>query len=93
MLGMAMRAGKLVTGEEGVVLAIRQNKVNLVFLAEDASPNTTKKITDKSIYYKVPVMTVESRYELGHAIGKAERVVVGISDKGFANKMKTLAES
>lgn len=43
MLGLAMRARKLITGEELVVKAIRQGQVKLVILASDASANTRKK--------------------------------------------------
>ena len=51
MLGLAMRAGKLVTGEEAVVKEIRSQNAKLVFVAQDAGKNTHKKIQDKSTYY------------------------------------------
>lgn len=41
-LGMAMRAGKLVTGDEIVLKAVRKGEVHLVIIAGDASPNTKK---------------------------------------------------
>lgn len=85
-----MRAGKIVSGEEQVVLAIRHQEVRLVFITQDASENTKKKIIDKSTFYKVPYLFVDSRYDLGRAIGKEARVVVGIADKGFAKRMKEL---
>ena len=40
LLGLAMRAGKLVTGEELTLKDIRAQKVNLVFIASDAGKNT-----------------------------------------------------
>lgn len=43
MLGLAMRAGKIISGEELVLRDIRQQKVPLVFVASDASQNTQKK--------------------------------------------------
>ena len=48
LLGLAMRAGKLVTGEELTLKDIRANKAKFVFVAQDASENTRKKIKDKS---------------------------------------------
>ncbi|WP_193750814.1 ribosomal L7Ae/L30e/S12e/Gadd45 family protein, partial [Streptococcus infantis] len=48
LLGLAQRAGKIISGEEMVVKAIQDQKVRLVFLAHDAAPNLTKKIQDKS---------------------------------------------
>ncbi|WP_025028664.1 YlxQ family RNA-binding protein [Caldalkalibacillus mannanilyticus] len=90
MLGMAMRARKLIAGEELVISAIRQKKVHLVFISQDASDNTMKKVKDKSTYYKVALITVDSREELGQAIGKDQRVVVGVIDQGFAKQMIAL---
>ena len=43
MLGLAMRAGKLITGEEMTINEIRKRKVNLVIVTIDASENTQKK--------------------------------------------------
>ncbi|WCK52855.1 YlxQ family RNA-binding protein [Aneurinibacillus sp. Ricciae_BoGa-3] len=90
MLGLAMRARKIVTGEDIVVKAIRQGQVKLVILSNDASENTRKKVTDKCAYYKVPCIQHGSREVLGSALGKGTRVVVGITDSGFAKKIREL---
>lgn len=42
-LGLATRAGKLISGEEIVLKAIRSGEAKLVLLAGDASDNTRKK--------------------------------------------------
>ena len=89
LLGLAMRAGKLVTGEELTLKDIRAQKVNLVFIASDAGKNTQKSIKDKSLYYKIPCFDVFNSNELGHAIGKS-RMVIGIKDKGFSKKIEEL---
>ena len=44
LLSLVRKANKLITGEEFVTDAIRNKKVFLVFLANDAGVNTTKKI-------------------------------------------------
>ncbi|MCA0988081.1 YlxQ family RNA-binding protein [Guptibacillus algicola] len=87
LLGLAQRAGKLVSGEELVVKEIRRKHARLVLLADDASDNTKKKITDKATTYGIPVCIVAGRYELGHAIGKAQRVTIAVTDEGFAKKL------
>jgi ribosomal protein L7Ae-like RNA K-turn-binding protein len=92
LVGLATRARKITSGEELVVKEIQRNKVKLVLLSKDASANTEKKICDKCAFYKVPLRRVESRYELGQAIGKDARVVVGILDEGFAKKLNALLE-
>ena len=83
MLGLATRARKIVTGESFVVDAIRNKRVYLVFLASDAGKNTFKRVTDKAKYYNVDVCTTYTSYELSAAIGKDNRMVVGILDNGF----------
>jgi ribosomal protein L7Ae-like RNA K-turn-binding protein len=83
-LGLAMRAGKLVTGDEGVMNAIRSREAKLVILAIDASSNAQKKYRDKCGSYQIHLLESCSREELGSSIGKAERVVIAIMDSGFA---------
>ncbi|MGG5343781.1 YlxQ-related RNA-binding protein [Enterococcus sp. AZ192] len=89
LLGLAMRAGKLVTGEELTLADIRSNKAKFVFVAADASENTRKKIKDKCSYYKVPTDESFTQSEISHAIGRT-RMIVGINDQGFATKFKEL---
>ena len=88
LLGLATRAGKIVTGEEFCVMGIRSGEVKYLFLASDAGINTAKKITDKASFYKVEVNTMFNTQELSSAIGKQNRKVIGIKDIGFAKKMK-----
>ncbi|OXM17479.1 L7Ae/L30e/S12e/Gadd45 family ribosomal protein [Paenibacillus herberti] len=87
-LGMAMRAGKVVTGDETVLKTVRQGKASLVLVAADASANTKKKYRDKCASYGVFMAEAFSRDSLGQALGKEERVVVAITDRGFANMIR-----
>ena len=91
LLGLAQRAGRLISGEELVVDAIRKGQVKLVFLAQDAGPNLTKKITDKSKTYQVKVITAFSTLELSIAVGKS-RKVLAVTDAGFTKKMRSIME-
>lgn len=92
LLGLAARARKLVTGEELVIKEVRRKSVKMVLLSADASELTKKKILDKCAHYHVPVRIVADRKTLGHAIGKDERVVIGIIDDGFAKKVTALID-
>lgn len=87
-LGLAQRAGKLVTGDEIVLKAIRSQQTQLVFVASDASENTKKKFRDKCKTYGVPLAIGFTRDELGESLGKLDRVIVGVTDSGFAQLMK-----
>lgn len=87
LLGMAQRARKLATGEELVLNAVREGNVALIILAGDASERTQKTVTNKATYYKVPIIYAKDRYALGRVIGKEARVVVGVTDEGFAQAL------
>lgn len=89
LIGLAQRAGKVISGEELVIKSIRHQEARLVFLANDAGENLTKKLTDKSKYYQIEVSTVLNALELSMAIGKP-RKAIAIVDAGFSKKMRTL---
>ncbi|MFN7250797.1 MAG: YlxQ family RNA-binding protein [Anaerobacillus sp.] len=90
LLGLAARARKLVSGEELVIKSIRKKEVYLVIVANDASESTTKKLQDKCNFYNVTLKFAADRGQLGSAIGKHERVVVGVIDQGFAQKLLSI---
>ena len=87
-LGLALRAGKLVTGDETVLKTVRQGKAKLVFVASDASDNTKKKYRDKCATYKVILSEAFTRLELGLAIGREDQVLIALTDSGFANMIR-----
>ena len=86
-LGLASRARKIVTGET-LINKIRSNGVYFVVIASDASDNSKKKITDKCTSYNVDYFIAGNISELSKAIGKNNRVALGITDRGFAKNLK-----
>lgn len=90
LIGFAYKSRNLVSGEGITLEEIKKNKVKLVFLSKDASENTGKRIKDKSTARNILVCEIFDRYELGKAIGKDERVVIGITDRSFSNSMLTI---
>jgi ribosomal protein L7Ae-like RNA K-turn-binding protein len=91
-LGIAARAGKVISGEELVVKSIQKQNAKIVLLSKDASDNTKKKVTDKCLFYKIDLVWIENRNILGKAIGKEQRVVVAVNDQGFSKKLKELLD-
>jgi len=83
-LGLAMRAGKLVSGEAAVLKAVRNGEAHLVVMAQDASAGTAKKLADKCGSYNVPLAVGFTRFELGGAVGKPQGVMFAVTDPGFA---------
>ncbi|MBO8435147.1 MAG: ribosomal L7Ae/L30e/S12e/Gadd45 family protein [Tyzzerella sp.] len=93
LLGLCMRAGKVVSGEQGVEIAVKGKKAFLVIISSDASKNTMKKFKNSCEYYNVPYIVISDKYTLGSAIGKDNRAVIGITEEGFALKLKELSET
>lgn len=87
-LGLAKRAGHVISGTDMVTEGLRNNSIYLVFLARDTAINTTKKITDKAKTYNVDVNKNYSCNDLSQAIGKKNVHVIGIMDRGFAKLLK-----
>ncbi|PTQ56045.1 MAG: ribosomal protein L7Ae family protein [Candidatus Carbobacillus altaicus] len=84
-LGLAHRAGKIASGEDAVLEALRASRAHLVIVAGDASNRTKKIMQDKSRTYGVPLLVVAERTLLGWALGKSARAVLAVLDAGFAD--------
>jgi len=88
MIGMAMKAGKLASGESGTEKAVKTGKAALVIVSEAASENTKKKFRNMCDYYQVPIYFFGEKEELGHAIGKEFRASLAVLDEGLAKAIE-----
>lgn len=84
LVGLAAKAGKVVSGEFATEKAVKSQKASLVLTAEDASENTKKKFRDMCTYYQVPLYVIGSKEELGKAIGKEYRASLALTDENFS---------
>lgn len=87
LLGLATRAGLLVSGEDIVIDAMQKKKAKIVFLGSDASSNTLDKFQKKCFFYKVELNTMFTSEELSNSIGR-NRMVLAILDEGFHKSIK-----
>lgn len=83
-LGLACRAGAVVSGEYATEKAVKSGKAKLCIVATDASDNTRKLFNDKCSYYEVPIIELGTKDELGKAIGKDYRASAAVTDSSFA---------
>ena len=84
-IGLARKAGKLVSGTDFVCDAIRNKKIFLVVCSESVSDNTRKKISDCCAYYHTDLRFADvSKEALGKAIGKTFTACVGVADKNLS---------
>lgn len=87
LLGLATKAGKVVSGEFSTEKAIKSGKAFFVIIAEDASDNTKKAFSDSCSYYQVPFAIYGTKEELGHCIGKQMRASLAITEEGFGREI------
>lgn len=88
MLGLATRAGKVVSGEFSTEKAVKTGKASLVVVSSEASENTKKMFRNMCSFYKVPMYIYAPMEELGHAIGKGFRASLAVLDGGFARSLE-----
>ena len=92
MLGLCMRAGRIISGEKACVQAVRMGGVCLVVLDAAAAKNTTKSVTDACTFYEVPLVSAPAE-ELGFAIGKPGRMVAAVTDPSMADRILQLVKA
>lgn len=83
-LGLAMKAGKIASGEFQVEHAVKSGNAALVLVAKDASENTRKKFGNMCDYYRTPISRFGKMEELGMAIGKPFRATLAVTDGNLA---------
>lgn len=92
LIGLSFKAGKIVSGEDLVIKAMQQQKVKIVFVASDSSPQTIDKFEKKCFFYNVEVNGEFNTDQLSKAIGKPMRKIVAMTDKGFYEAFKRIKE-
>ena len=91
MLGIAMRAGALTLGTDGVLAEIAARRVAIVLLDEAASENTKKKFRDSCAFYGAELVeTAQDR--LGFAVGKPGRMCAAVAKGPLGEKLKSIAQ-
>ena len=90
MLGIAMRAGALTLGEDGVLKAISSGKAGLVLVDAGASDNTRKRFADSCAYYGAQLRLTQAG-RLAAAIGKPGRMSAAVKPGGLCDKLCALA--
>jgi len=88
-LGLAKRAGALISGENVVLDAIMSKKAKLVLVSADISDGSFKKFNDKCNSNNIELVKLEfDRYQIGAALGRGFRVCVALTDKNFVSMIK-----
>ena len=86
LLGLALRGGNLVVGEEPVEAVARARDARVLLLASDAADNTRRRVehfaeAGQCLWLRVPF----TKAELGRAVGRSSAAVTAVTDIGLAN--------
>ncbi len=84
MISMAMKAGKLVSGEFACEQAIKDGSGCLCVIATDASVNTKKSFSNSCEFYGIKYIEYGTKESLGHAIGKEYRASIVVCDENLS---------
>ncbi|KKM11798.1 hypothetical protein SY88_06300 [Clostridiales bacterium PH28_bin88] len=87
LLGFAQRAGKVISGEVATRIQLskrRKRRLKLLILAEDTAPEVQRQYMALAQKQGVAMLVAGRKEELGLAIGKSPRAIVGIWDEHFA---------
>jgi ribosomal protein L7Ae-like RNA K-turn-binding protein len=83
-LALANKAGQTVSGSDMVMDAVRHtNRVGLVIIAADTSPDIAAKIARLAERQQIPHLSLLDRDTIGAVLGKGLRSVVAIKPGGF----------
>ena len=84
ILGLCQKAGKLISGSTQCEKVIRAKKAALVIISSEASKATADKFHYLCKSHNIRILTIGTKKELGHAIGKGSRTLVTVLDSGFS---------
>ena len=84
-LGLAMKAGKCVSGDFAVEKAVREGLARLVLLDETASQSTKERYHRLCTRVGVEIVTLTA---LGQAIGKPARMIAALTDDNMCRMMQ-----
>ena len=95
MLGLAMRAGKVIVGTEQICIALSKGKIRLALVSVTASDATKKKLRFKCEYYGTRLIEIDiDTEELGRLLGKTYTpAAIAITDDNFARTVAGIIDS
>ena len=83
ILGLAQRAGRLLSGDFVVERSMKRQAYPLLIMAEDCAQNNAKKYMHLAKSHQVPLRLVGNKEEICRELGKEMRAVILVNDAGF----------
>ena len=90
-LGIANRAGALISGTLLCEKALKKKQGKLLLLATDVAPEVAEKMRYLAHVADIPIIKAYPKAALGEAIGKSQRAAIIVTDDGLANRLVELS--
>jgi uncharacterized protein len=87
-LSLANKAGKVVSGTDMVLDAMKHRSLGIVFIASDISADIGAKVKDQTLRAGVESVSIFDKDRLGALIGKGLRSVVAVEGSGFIRSLR-----
>lgn len=91
-LGLCMRAGRIVSGQEAAVDLARAQKAAIILVDEEVSANTMKRVTDTCRTHNVPAYLMEAGL-IGRSIGRDSAMVIALRRDSMAEKLLSIFQN
>jgi len=88
LLGLAAKKGSVVSGGDACARALKNGAGGLMILAGDASANTRERFMRLAYGKNTDYIIFGACRELGRRVGKSERSVIIVTDKGLADSIR-----
>jgi ribosomal protein L7Ae-like RNA K-turn-binding protein len=81
LLGLGMRAGRVIVGTGGVRAALQRGELDLVVVAADHSPRTAEKVVRLARAMGIETLEGPPASQLGRRLGRSSVQSVGVRDR------------
>jgi ribosomal protein L7Ae-like RNA K-turn-binding protein len=88
MVGLACRAGRVMSGSAACEKGLKQRKICLLLIQQGLSEGSRKGFIELCGRFGAETMMIAAEDDLGRAIGKPGVMLVGIADAGFAKAIQ-----
>lgn len=92
-LGLGQKAGAVISGYALLRRALAQTRVLSMILAEDTATGRAEEYRSWCTQYNVPYVTLLTKEELGHIIGKPSRSALGLTAPRFLEPLCVILTS
>ncbi len=91
-VGLAYRAGRALTGTAACEKGIKRGQVCLLLMQKGLSEGTIARFMQLCSRFGTEARIIEDPGNVGHAIGRPEIMLIGVTDQGLANAAKNIID-